>query len=57
MGRWPLAHRLPIIPIPLAGSDPDVPLDLQAVFNLVYVRAGYDYALDYQQPIYPALSY
>jgi hypothetical protein len=53
---WPLAHRLPIIPIPLAGSDPDVRLDLQAVFDLVYNRAGYDYALDYQQHIHPSLS-
>jgi hypothetical protein len=54
--KWPLTHRLPIIPIPLAGADPDVPLDLQAMFNLVYDRAGYDYALDYQQPLHPALS-
>lgn len=53
---WPLLHRLPIIPIPLAGEDPDVQLDLQQVFNLVYDRAGYDYALDYDQPITPELS-
>ena len=57
--RRPMAHvwaftlrdRLPVIPIPLAGQDPDVPLDLQEVFNRVYDRAGYDYSLDYTAPL------
>jgi Protein of unknown function (DUF4058) len=53
---WRLLNRLPVIPIPLAGSDPDVKLDLQQAFTLVYDRAGYDYALDYQQPVTPALT-
>jgi hypothetical protein len=53
---WRLLNRLPIIPIPLAGDDPDVKLDLQQAFTLVYDRAGYDYALDYQQPVTPALT-
>ena len=53
---WRLLNRLPVIPIPLAGSDPDVKLDLQQAFTLVYDRAGYDYALDYQQPVAPALT-
>lgn len=52
---WPLRHRLPVIPIPLAGSDPDVLLDLQAVFTTVYDRAGYDYTLRYTQPLTPDL--
>ncbi len=53
---WPLLHRLPTIAIPLASPDPDITLDLQAIFNLVYDRAGYDYALDYEQPTIPPLS-
>ncbi len=53
---WRLLSRLPVIPIPLAGNDPDVMLDLQQAFTLVYDRAGYDYALDYKQPVTPALT-
>ena len=53
---WPLRHPLPTIPVPLTGNDPAVPLDLQAVFNTVYDRAGYDYSLDYRGPVEPALS-
>ena len=41
---WPilLPQRLPVVSIPLKPEDPDVPLDLQAVFNSVYDRAAYD---------------
>jgi hypothetical protein len=55
---WSVSLRepLPVIPIPLAGKDPDVVLDLQAVFNTVYERAGYDYSLDYRQPPEPPLN-
>jgi len=53
---WSLADPLPRILIPLSIEDPDVPLDLQAAFNLVYDRAGYDYAIDYKQPVIPPLS-
>lgn len=53
---WSLRQPLPTVPIPLAGSDPDVPLDLQAVFTSVYDRAGYDYSLDYTRPVEPPLS-
>ncbi|MBI5651237.1 MAG: DUF4058 family protein [Chloroflexi bacterium] len=51
---WTLRQNLPIIPIPLERGDPDVMLDLQNVFTRVYDRAGYDYSLDYHQPIQPA---
>ena len=51
----PLAHRLPPIPIPLAGDDPDVQLDLQQAFTSVYDRGGYDYSLDYTRKLRPAL--
>lgn len=53
---WPLNHRLPQIPIPLAGDDPDVMLDLQAVFDSVYDRAGYDYSLNYKRELSPKLD-
>lgn len=53
---WPLFHCLPTIKIPLAGDDPDVDLNLQEQFNLVYDRAGYDYSINYQQPVEPPLE-
>jgi hypothetical protein len=54
--RWSLRQRLPVIRVPLAGNDPEVSLDLQAAFDLVYDRAGYDYSLDYRHPVEPSLS-
>jgi hypothetical protein len=53
---WPLPHLLPVIPIPLAGEDPDVFLDLQTAFTTVYDRAAYPYTLDYRRPVEPPLS-
>ncbi|MBI3268879.1 MAG: DUF4058 family protein [Planctomycetes bacterium] len=53
---WSLRDRLPTIPIPLAAGDPDVLLDLQAVFDAVYDHAGYDYSLDYAGLVRPPLS-
>jgi hypothetical protein len=53
---WTLQQPLPPIPIPLAGDDPDVVLDLQAAFTTTYDRAGYDYALDYRRPVEPRLE-
>jgi hypothetical protein len=53
---WTLRDRLPVVPVPLSGDDPDVPLDLQAAFTTTYDRAGYDYALDYRRPVEPSLD-
>ena len=53
---WSLRDPLPTIPIPLAEPDPDVMLDLQAVFTTTYDRAGYDYALNYHAPVRPPLT-
>jgi hypothetical protein len=53
---WTLRDRLPPVPVPLAGDDPDVHLDLQAAFTTTYDRAGYDYALDYRRPVEPPLE-
>jgi hypothetical protein len=53
---WPLSHLLPAIPIPLAGEDPDVWLNLQLAFTTVYERAAYAYSLDYRQPVEQPLN-
>ncbi|MCA8998345.1 MAG: DUF4058 family protein [Planctomycetaceae bacterium] len=52
---WSLTDRLPVIPIPLE-TQPDIGLDLQRAFDLVYNRRGYDYALDYDAEIDPPLD-
>jgi hypothetical protein len=50
---WSLTDRLPTIPVPLLPEDGDVALDLQATFDSVYERAGYDYTLKYDAPLAP----
>jgi hypothetical protein len=54
--HWSLRDRLPVIPIPLAEGDRDVPLDLQAAFTTTYDRWGYNYALNYQRAVEPPLE-
>ena len=43
VGVWPwkLRDPLPIIPIPLSGTDPDARLDLRAALDRVYDEQGY----------------
>jgi hypothetical protein len=53
---WSLRRPLPPVPVPLAGADPDIVLDLQAIFTTVYDRAGYDYSLNYRHTLMPPLS-
>jgi hypothetical protein len=53
---WLLSQPLPPIPVPLAEVDPDIVLDLQTICTTVYDRAGYDYSLNYRQPILPPLN-
>ena len=53
---WLLRRPLPPVPVPLAGADPDVVLDLQEMFTTVYDRAGYDYSLNYHHTLMPPLS-
>lgn len=56
---WPiqLNSRLPVLPVPLAKPDPDVPLNLGEIVKAVYERGGYDAQIDYRQPVpAPALS-
>jgi hypothetical protein len=51
-----LRERLPRVRVPLAGDDPDVPLDLQALVAQVYEAGCYAERLHYDQPCVPALS-
>jgi hypothetical protein len=55
---WPVSVRqpLPPVPIPLRGKDPEVPLDLGAVFRTVYDRAAYDRSVDYRKAPQPPLE-
>jgi hypothetical protein len=55
---WPVGIRqpLPVIAIPLRGKDPEVPLDLGAVFQTAYDRAAYDLSVDYRKPPQPPLE-
>ena len=50
--RWPiqLRERLPIIPVPLRGEDPEPTLDLQAILHRVYDAGAYQYRLYRRQP-------
>jgi hypothetical protein len=53
--RAPLAERLPAIGIPLRSTDPDAPLDLQALVDLCYRNGRYD-NLDYKAEPAPPLD-
>jgi hypothetical protein len=55
---WPVSVRqpLPVIPIPLRGKEPEVPLDLGAVFREAYDRAAYDASVDYHKAPQPSLE-
>lgn len=46
----PLSSRLPRLRIPLREPDPDVGLDLQAVFTQCYDNGGYGDLIDYRKP-------
>ena len=44
-----LRQRLPRIRVPLADGEPDVVLDLQAVFDRCYDEGAYARRLDYRR--------
>jgi hypothetical protein len=46
-----LREPLPVIAVPLRPPFADVPLDLQAAFDLIYARAHYADSLDYDRAI------
>lgn len=51
-----LRDRLPRMRIPLAGDDPDVVLDVQAVLAQTYELGSYRDRIDYASPCVPPLS-
>lgn len=55
---WPIRLRdtLPTIFVPTSTGDPDIPLDLQEVFQRVYQRSRYAYALHYDDVVQPPLA-
>ncbi len=48
---WSIRRCLPNIRIPLRSPDPDVILELPAIFALTYARGRYAWALDYATPL------
>ena len=48
--HWTMQQALPPIPIPLLSPDPDVWIDLGAVFRTTYERGRYGRSLDYTEP-------
>jgi hypothetical protein len=48
---WSICDPLPTIPIPLMAPDPDVPLDLAAIFATVYQRGRYERSINYKAPL------
>lgn len=53
---WSLRTPLPTVSIPLLPDDPEVTLDLQAVFRAAYEPSLYDRRLPYDQPLLPPLA-
>ena len=52
--HWTLREPLPTLPVPLRDPDPDIFVDLSAVFATAYERAKFFRRVDYQGPL-PAL--
>lgn len=47
---WTLRDPLPTLPIPLRAPDPDVRVDLAAVFRTAYERGRYAQSIRYDEP-------
>lgn len=46
---WHLGQPLPTLPVPLLAPDPDLLIDLDAVFDLAFERARYGRSLNYDK--------
>ena len=46
--NWMLPDRLPTLPVPLRSPDPDLLIDLAAVFNTAYDRGRFQRRIDYK---------
>lgn len=53
---WSLRQALPRLPVPLRDPDPDLLIDLEAVFTTAYDRARFGRRLNYQGPLPAHLS-
>jgi hypothetical protein len=55
---WPISvrQRLPVIGIPLMGTDPDASLDLGKILSTAYDVAAYEDSVDYTKPPEPPLN-
>jgi hypothetical protein len=55
---WRADYRreLPLLPVPLAKQDSDIPLTLQPMIEEIYERFRYVRSIDYSKPINPPLS-
>jgi hypothetical protein len=51
-----LKDPIPSVPMPLRVGEPEPAIHLQHLVNQVYGRARFDLAIDYSQPVKPALS-
>jgi Protein of unknown function (DUF4058) len=54
--HWTMRQALPAIPIPLLPPDPDVWIDLGAVFRTTFERGRYSRSIDYTAPLPIALD-
>ena len=50
-----LKDFIPPLPVPLREGETEPVVDLQRLLNEVYKRARFDLAIDYSQPVKPAL--
>ncbi len=55
---WRAHYRraLPVIPVPLAKPDPDIPMQLQPMIEEIYRRFRYARSIDYGKPLAPPLD-
>ncbi|MEQ8462899.1 DUF4058 family protein [Coleofasciculus sp. E1-EBD-02] len=51
-----LKEPIPAFPVPLRPDDPEPIVDLQQLLNDIYERARFDLAINYSQPVKPALA-
>ncbi len=48
---WGVRHALPKIPVPLKAPDPDLIIDLSAVYETAFSRGRYARSVDYRGPL------
>jgi hypothetical protein len=55
---WRAHYRrpLPVIPVPLAKQDSDIPLELQPMIDEIYKRFRYPRSINYGKPLNPPLD-